>query len=64
MKVKFLKKYRGIKTFNKGDVVKIHHTLARELIKKKIVIETKEITQEDIALKQLEETGDGNKLSD
>ena len=65
MKVKFLKKYKGdLKTFQKDDIVKLHWTLAEELLRKKIVTKSNTITKEDIALKNLEDISDGNNRSD
>jgi len=56
MKVRFEKNYtHGSKTFKKGDIAKLHWTLADELLKKKVVKKSNEITDEDIALKNLKD---------
>lgn len=58
MKVKFLKQYKHtFKTFGKGDIVKLHWTLAEELLKKKVVKKSSDITDEDIVLKNLKDNG-------
>jgi len=57
MKVKFLKNY---KKFHKGDIAVLHWTLVNELLKKKIVIKTSEITAEDIFKTTLREEDNGN----
>jgi len=59
MKVKFEKNYTyDSKTFKKGDIAKLHWTLADELLRKKVVKKSNEITDEDIALKNLKDNGD------
>jgi len=58
MKVKFLKDYRhSIKLFQKGDIAVLHWTLGNVLLKKKVVKETNEITEEDIFIKSIKEDG-------
>ncbi len=53
MKVLFKKDYpHTFKTFKKGDIVTLHWTLADELIKKKVVVETSEVTNEEIGIKK------------
>lgn len=54
MKVKFLKDWRdAVKLFKKDTVVEIHHSYAKDLIKKKIAEETDEITNEEKVIKLL-----------
>ena len=61
MKVEFKKDYPiGSKTFVKGQIAKLHWTLAGELIKKKVVKETSELTLEDIELNKLSDGNNGD----
>ena len=54
MKVKFKKDY---KKFTKGQIAKLHWTLANELLAKKIVTSTSEVTAEDIELNKFKDDG-------
>jgi len=59
MKVKFIKNYTlGSKSFKKEDIVKLHWTLADELIREKVVKKTSEITDEDKIFKNFIDNGD------
>ncbi len=63
MKVKFKKDYKhGSKQFAKGQIAKLHWTLANELLTKKVVTETSEVTIEDIELNKLKDGNNGEDI--